>query len=140
MITMHKLLIPVGLLIFLSLPIAFAIGLGVYIYAWFMGEPSISLLIQRMIGGVNSFPMLSLPLFILMGELMERGGGMKRLMILPNVLFRRLSGGMGIVNIGTSVLFGGISGSSVADVAAVGTIMKPEMKRSGFIPGFSAAL
>src|SRR5699024_1591843 len=93
-----------------------------------------------MIDGVNFFSLLAVPIFILMGELMVRGGAMKRLMSLPNVLLGRFIGGLGYANLGTGVILGGISGSGVADVAALSTIFGPEMEKKGFSKGFTASL
>lgn len=137
---MIYLLIPVALFIFIGIPIAYSIGLGSFIYVWITDISSTSIIIQKMIDGVNSFSLLAVPLFILMGELIVRGGAMNKLMALPNVLFGRFTGGLGYVNLGSAVLLGGISGSAVADVAALSTVFGPEMKKRGFTPGFIASL
>lgn len=137
---MIYLLIPIALFIFIGIPIAYSMGLGSFIYVWITDSSSTSIVIQKMIDGVNSFSLLAVPLFILMGEIIVRGGAMTRLMALPNVLFGRFTGGLGYVNVGSAVLLGGISGSAVADVAALSTVFGPEMKKKGFAPGFIAAL
>ncbi|MFD1929192.1 TRAP transporter large permease [Sporosarcina siberiensis] len=134
------LLIPIAVLIFLGLPIAYSMGLGSFIYVATTDHISLNIVVKKMMDGINSFPLLAVPLFILMGELIVRGGAMQRLMALPNVLFGRFTGGLGYVNVGSSVLLGGISGSMVADVAALSTVFGPEMKKKGFSPGFIASL
>ncbi len=137
---MVYLLLPIAFFIFIGIPIAFSMGLGSFIYVTITDTSSTTLVVQKMIDGVNSFPLLAVPLFILMGEIVVRGGVMERLMTLPNVLLGRFTGGLGYVNIGSSVLLGGISGSAVADVAALSTVFGPEMKKRGFASGFIAAL
>lgn len=137
---MVYLLIPMVILILIGMPIAFSMGFGSFIYITVTDTSSLSIIVQKMIDGVNSFSLLAVPIFILMGELMVRGGAMKRLMSLPNVLLGRFIGGLGYANLGTGVILGGISGSGVADVAALSTIFGPEMEKKGFSKGFTASL
>src|SRR5699024_3734916 len=126
---MVYLLIPMVILILIGMPIAFSIGFGSFIYITVTDTSALSIIVQKMVDGVNSFSLLAVPIFILMGELMVRGGAIKRLMSLQNVLLGRFIGGLGYANLGTGVILGGISGSGVADVAALSTIFGPEMEK-----------
>src|SRR5699024_5014257 len=137
---MLYLIIPIALFIILGLPIAFSMGLGSFFYVWITDTSSLNIILNKLINGINSFSLLAVPLFIFIGEIIVRGGAMHRLMSLPNVLLKKFTGGLGYVNVGSAVLLGGISGSMVADVAALSNVFGPEMKRKGFAPGFIASL
>jgi len=132
----------VGALLFLlllSTPVAFSIALAAATYLLQDGRFPVEILVQRSIAGVNSFGLLALPLFILVGYLMELGST-PRLMRLANALLGPLPGGLAVANVGASALFGAVSGSGVATIAAIGGIMGPEMVRRGYPGGYSAAL
>jgi C4-dicarboxylate transporter DctM subunit len=105
-----------------------------------IGDVPLLLIAQRMFTGIDSFPLMAVPFFVLAGELMNRGGTTRRLIDFANVLVGRVPGGLAHTNILASMFFGGISGSAVADAAAMGTILVPGMTRKGFPPGFSAAV
>ena len=100
----------------------------------------LSLMAQRIFTGIDSFPLMAVPFFVLAGELMNRGGTTRRLIDFANALVGRIPGGLAHTNIVASMFFGGISGSAVADAAAMGTILVPGMVSKGFQPGFSAAV
>ncbi|MDF1617458.1 TRAP transporter large permease [Petrocella sp. FN5] len=87
-----------------------------------------------------SFPLLSVPFFMLAGEIMNTGGIAKRIINLSNTLVGHITGGLGLVNIVASMFFGGISGSSVADTAAIGGLLIPAMKEEGYDADFAAAV
>ena len=97
-------------------------------------------IIQRMVQGVNSFSLLAIPFFILAGEIMGQGGISRRLIQFSNLLIGRLRGGLAQVNVLASMFFGGISGSAVADVSSIGTIMIPMMKQKGYDADYSTAV
>ena len=89
-------------------------------------------IVQRMVGGVNSFSLIAIPFFILAGEIMNEGGISRRLINLANVLIGQIRGGLALVNVITSTFFGGISGSALADVSSLGSVLIPMMKKSGY--------
>ena len=93
-----------------------------------------------MVSGVNSFSLLAIPFFILAGEMMSRGGISKRLIEFSNALIGRYRGGLAQINILASMFFGGISGSAVADVSSIGTMMIPMMHAKGYDRDFSVAV
>jgi len=93
-----------------------------------------------MYGGATSFPLLAIPLFIFAGAIMNSSGISRRLIAFASALFGFVRGGLAMVNIGTSMFFAEISGSAVADVAAIGSILIPAMKRRGYPGAFAAAV
>lgn len=97
-------------------------------------------LFLNLISGVEPFILIAVPLFIFAGELLSRGGVGKRIVNFANVLFGWLPGGMGVVTIVSCLLFGGVSGSAIADTAAIGSLVAPTMKQKGYHPDFTAAL
>jgi C4-dicarboxylate transporter DctM subunit len=124
----------------LGFPIAFCLGLTSLAALVWMNNVPLVILAQRMFTGIDSFPLMAVPFFVLAGEIMNRGGTTKRLIDFANVLVGRIPGGLAHTNVVASMFFGGISGSAVADAAAMGTILVPGMVRKGFPPGFSAAV
>src|SRR5690606_26635116 len=88
----------------------------------------------------TSFPLLAIPLFILAGAIMNTGGISRRLVAFASALFGFIKGGLSMVNIGASMFFAEISGSAVADVAALGSILIPAMKKKGYPTAFAAAV
>uniref|UniRef100_A0A7C4VS15 TRAP transporter large permease n=1 Tax=Desulfatirhabdium butyrativorans TaxID=340467 RepID=A0A7C4VS15_9BACT len=135
------LLISISFLLTLALgfPVAFCLGITALIALW-VGDVPLLLMAQRMFTGMDSFPLMAVPFFVLAGELMNRGGTTRRLIDFANILVGRIPGGLAHTNIVASMFFGGISGSAVADAAALGTILIPGMTRKGFPLGFSAAV
>jgi len=97
-------------------------------------------IVQRMVQGVNSFSLLAIPFFIIAGEIMGQGGISRRLIEFSNLLIGRVRGGLAEVNVLASMFFGGISGSAVADVSSIGTIMIPMMKQKGYDADYSTAV
>lgn len=89
-------------------------------------------LVQRMVGGLNSFSLLAIPFFILAGEIMNEGGISRRLINLANVMIGKVRGGLAMVNVLASTFFGGISGSAVADVSSIGSVLIPMMKKAKY--------
>jgi C4-dicarboxylate transporter DctM subunit len=92
------------------------------------------------IGGVEPFILIAVPLFIVAGELLSRGGVGERIVNFARTLFGFLPGGLGIVTVASCLLFGGVSGSAIAGAAAIGSVMIPAMVQRGYSPGFAAAL
>jgi C4-dicarboxylate transporter DctM subunit len=123
----------------LGIPVAFCLGITALV-ALLAGDVPLSLMAQRIFTGIDSFPLMAVPFFVLAGELMNRGGTTLRLIGFANVLVGRIRGGLAHTNIVASMFFGGISGSAVADASAIGTVMVPGMVRAGYDKGFSAAV
>lgn len=136
-------LILLVLLIFfaaLGVPLAFAIGASCVTYITFNAPQFISMVPQRIWNGAYSELMIAMPLFMLAGELMNTGGITKRIINFCLELLRPFHGGLGEVNIVASMIFGGISGSSVADTSALGSILIPAMEDQGYPPSASAGI
>ncbi|MEL6843082.1 MAG: TRAP transporter large permease subunit, partial [Bacteroidota bacterium] len=123
----------------LRVPIAFALGLSCLVYILFSGIPLI-VIPMKMYSGIDIFVLLSVPGFILAGNLMNSGGLTDKIIAFCNHLFGHIRGGLALVNIGASMLFAGISGTAVADTASIGSIMIPAMKKEGYDEGFSCAV
>ena len=123
----------------LGFPIAFCLGITSTV-ALLASDFPLSLIAQRMFTGIDSFPLMAVPFFVLAGDLMNSGGTTERLIAFANVLVGRIRGGLAHTNIVTSMFFGGISGSAVADTSALGTILVPGMVQKGYDQPFSAAV
>lgn len=133
------LLLTFFVLLILRVPITFTLAVSSIFTAWYLDLPMMAV-IQRMVQGVKSFSLLAIPFFILAGEIMSRGGISRRLIGFSNVLIGRVRGGLAQVNVLASMFFGGISGSAVADVSSIGTIMIPVMKQKGYDADYSTAV
>ncbi len=127
------------LALIIGIPVGFAIGISSTLYLVLQGFPPVGIISQRMVEGVNSFPLMALPLFILSGEIMAYGST-PRLMRLANMILGRVPGGLGATAAAGCGFFGAISGSGVATTAAIGGMMGPEMVRKGYGAGFTASL
>ncbi|WP_080843917.1 TRAP transporter large permease [Cytobacillus gottheilii] len=127
------------ILLVIGVPVALAMGLTSIVVA-FQLDISLSVLAQRMVAGINSFPLLAIPFFILAGEIMNTGGISQRLIKLSDVIVGRFRGGLGMVNVSSSMLFGGISGSALADTSSTGSVMIPMMKKKGYDADYSVAV
>ena len=124
----------------LGVPIAFSLGLG-SVVAIFMDDKISSMLVaQKLFSSINSFSLMAIPFFMLSGELMEAGGISKRLVNIAKAFVGHITGGIGMVDIGTSVLFAGVSGSAAADTAAVGSMLIPSMLKNGYPRGLAAVI
>lgn len=135
------LLVCVIALVLLNIPIAIALGI-VSVIAMIVTQgidilPNLSLV---MFSGATSFPLLAIPLFILAGAIMNASGISRRLIAFASALLGFVRGGLSMVSIGTSLFFAEISGSAVADVAALGSILIPAMKKKGYPKEFAAAV
>ena len=114
-----------------GIPVAFALGIAAVSAFFYEGLPLI-IAFQRIISGINVFSLMAIPFFIFAGELMFHGGIAIRLVRFASAAVGALRGGLGIVNVFSSMLFGGISGSAVADISALGSILIPVMKEKGY--------
>jgi len=134
------LLISFAVFVFLSVPIGVSIGMALCIYGFLGGSMGLDFISQAIFSSMNSFPLIAIPFFILAGSLMEGGGLSKRLINLSNSMVGHFTGGLGIVTVLTCIFFGAISGSAIATVAAIGTIMIPAMEEQGYPREFATAL
>ncbi len=128
------------LMIALTAPVAFALGIAAAIGLAVSGAAPLFVVPQRMLEGADSFVLLAIPLFILAGALMETGGISARLVLLAKVLIGHVRGGLGQVVVVSEMLFSGISGSTIADVSAIGSLMVPALVRAGFAPARAVAI
>jgi len=128
-----------AVLLVLRVPITFTLAISSIITAFYLHIPLVAI-IQRMVQGVNVFSLLAIPFFILAGEIMSQGGISRRLIEFSNILIGRVRGGLAQVNVLASMFFGGISGSAVADVSSIGTMMIPMMKKKGYDADFSVGI
>ena len=141
MATMFILFGIVLLMVLINVPIAVALGLvatGAMVVA--QGVDSLPNMAIVMFNGATKFPLLAIPLFILAGAIMNSSGISRRLINLASALFGWIRGGLAHVSIGVSLFFAEISGSAVADVAALGSVLIPEMKKKGYSAPFAAAV
>jgi C4-dicarboxylate transporter DctM subunit len=126
-------------LLFIGMPIAYVIGL-VSIAMLLFGGVSLEIVIQRMFAGVDSFSYLALPLFILAGNIMGKGGLTRRLMALSSAIVGRFTGGTAITTVVTTALFGAVSGSTVATTYAVGSVLVPRLQEEKYSNSFIASI
>jgi tripartite ATP-independent transporter DctM subunit len=126
-------------LMLMKLPIAFALGVASLLTAWHLGLPML-MIFQRMVNGLNSFTFLAVPFFVVAGQIMTEGGISDRLVRFSNVIIGKVRGGLAMVNVLASMFFGGISGSSVADVSSIGAFLIPMMEKKGYDKDFAVAV
>src|SRR5262249_61899519 len=120
-----------AVLLVIGVPIAFALSTATLATVVYLGLPPI-VVVQQVSSGFNKVSLLAIPLFIFTGELMLRGGISERLIALASALVGHVRGGLGQVSVLASTLFGGVSGSALADVSAIGSTMIPQMEKRGF--------
>ena len=123
-----------------GLPIGFALALAALVFIWVEGNLPGVIFAQQMARGIDNFVLLAIPFFILVGYLMEANGMSVRLIALLQRLIGHMRGGLNVVMVMSMVLFSGISGSKMADVAAVGSVLIPAARKSGQRPGSAVAL
>ncbi len=130
-----------AILLILNCPVGIALGVST-VLATLFGHTSLSLitLTQQLVTSCDSFPILAIPMFILAGDLMSAGGVSSRLLNVCNLIFGRIRGGLAIVTVLVCMFFAAVSGSGPATVAAIGTMVIPEMIRQGYSKSFTLAL
>lgn len=129
------------ILLLIGLPVFFALLLAPGLLLYLNGqERDLALLYRNVYNGMDSFPLMALPFFVLAGELMNRGGITIRLVEFSQALMGHLRGGLAHVNILSSILFAGLSGSAVADTSALGSTLIPAMEKNGYSRKFAAAI
>ncbi len=126
--------------VLLAIPISYAIAVSGACYLLWESTLPVLVIAQRMVVGVDSFTLLAIPLFLLAGALMAEGDITPRIMRFASAMVGHIRGGMAMVMVVSCMFFGAISGSGVADVAAIGSIMLPAMKDQKYRPAFSASL
>ena len=124
----------------LGMPIAFCLGFSAIASFFFMDPILMDVIAQKMFTGLDSFPLLAIPFFIFAGELMGKGGITKRLLLFADMVVGRVCGGLGLADVLASMIFGGITGSAIADVSALGSVVIPMMKEDGYDADFAAGL
>lgn len=125
----------------LGMPVVFALLLGPGLSLLFDGQTNFySSLLSRLYNGMDSFPLMAIPFFILAGEIMNRGGITTKLVKFSQSMIGHVRGGLAQVNILSSILFAGLTGSAVADTSALGKMLIPAMEKNGYSRSFSAAV
>ncbi len=126
--------------IILSVPIAFALVITAMVLMLVSGSFSAAAVAQNIVRGIDSFPIMAIPFFLLAGEIMNYGGISKRIVAFAQTILGHIRGGLGYVTVLASMLFAGVSGSAVADTSAMGSLLYPVMEREGYNKEKSAAL
>src|SRR5580765_900190 len=127
-------------LMVVGIPVAIAMAGSSLIYLWLSGASPPMVVVHRMISGIDSFPLLAVPFFILAGNLMNNAGITNRIYNFALALVGWMKGGLGHVNIIGSVIFAGMSGTAIADAAGLGTIEIKAMKEHGYSTEFSVGV
>lgn len=123
----------------IRVPIAFSLGIASLVTCLYVGIP-LTPLAQRMVASLDSFPLMTIPFFVLAGHIMADGGIARRIVDFASILVGRMRGGLAMINIVASMFFGGTTGSSVADVASVGPVLIPMMERKGYGKDFAVSV
>ncbi len=137
---MVLLLVSLAIFLILGIPIAYSLGLSAFSYFVVYQPALLQILPQRFFSGMNIYALIALPLFILMGLLMNKSGITSRLIDFSLLFVGRFRGGLGLVNVVASMIFGGISGSSASDTASIGAVLIPEMEKRGYSTKFAAGI
>ena len=127
-------------LLFLGVPVVFSVCFAAILGVATTDDLNMVFAIRKMVTGLDSFPMLACPFFILAGDLMSAGGMSERIVRFSNATLGFIRGGLGHVTVGASMLFAGVSGSAVADTSAMGALLIPQMKKQGYPSAFAASL
>ena len=128
------------ILFVINVPIAWSMAIAATVFMAFGPHVPLQGMVQRMIGGIDTFPLLAIPFFILAGNLMNTGGITDRLVRVARAMVGHITGGLAHVVVVTNMIMAGMSGSGVADAAGSGTILIPAMKKAGYTVPFSAAI
>lgn len=127
-------------LILINVPIAFSLMATCVVLMMLQGGVSAQILTQSLVRGIDSYPLLAIPFFMIAGEIMNQGGISKRIVKFAHALVGHITGGIGYVSVVASMIFAGVSGSAVADTTAVGSVLLPIMKENGYDTPKSTAL
>lgn len=138
---MDYVIIIVSLVLFgCGVPVAFAMAMASVFFCVFVADMPLESVVQRMVGGLDSFPLLAIPFFLMAGEIMNVGGITNRIFRLANSLVGHIRGGLAHVMVVASMIFAGMCGSSMAEAAGLGKIGITGMKREGYSASFAAAI
>jgi len=129
-----------GVLLAINVPVAFSMVLACILALLWQGSIPISTITLKLYSGIDTFPFLAIPLFILAGGFMEQGGISQRLVQFARNLVGHIKGGLGFVVVVSEIFFSGISGSSIADASAIGSLLLPSMAKAGYAPNRAAAI
>ena len=124
----------------LGVPIAWSMAAAAAVYMAFGAHVPLHGMVQRMIGGIDTFPLLAIPFFILAGNLMNTGGITDRLVSFARTLVGHITGGLAHVSVVANMIMAGMSGSGVADAAGTGSVLLPAMEKARYGKGFGAAI
>ncbi|MCP4048161.1 MAG: TRAP transporter large permease subunit, partial [Gammaproteobacteria bacterium] len=124
----------------IGVPVGMCLAIAALVGILMISPDVLIMLPQKFVSGLDSFPLLAIPLFVLAGQLMAQGGLARRIVDLSLVFVGRIRGGLGLVVIFSTMLMSGISGSPAANTAAIGSIAIPSMKKQKYPPGFAKAL
>jgi tripartite ATP-independent transporter DctM subunit len=138
--TLGLLILMMLVLLALRVPVAFALLLPCLLYVGLSADISLGVAQQRMVAGLNSFPLLAVPLFIMTGYLSNTAGLADRLFRFLMSLLGRVPGSLGYVNVGSSLMFSWMSGAAIADAAALGSVLVPAMRKRGYDEHFALGL
>lgn len=127
-------------LTFAGIPIAVSLGLSSLLFLVFDLNVPLAIMVQRIFTGIDSFPIMAIPFFVLAGAAMDAGGLTTRIVAFANAMVGWIRGGMALVSIVACMIISGLSGSAVADCSAIGSVMIPAMKRSGYSAAFAGGL
>ena len=127
-------------LLVIAAPVSVAMGLAAAVAILWAGKAPINTVVTQMVSGMDSFPLMAIPFFILAGELMERAGISERLVYLAKTMVGHIKGGLGMVVLVGEYLFSGISGSTAADISAIGSLLIAPMERAGYKKGQAVAI
>jgi C4-dicarboxylate transporter DctM subunit len=127
-------------LLAINVPVAFSMGLACILTLFYQGTIPVSTVTLKLYSGIDTFPFLAIPLFILAGGLMEQGGISQRLVRFAKNLVGHIRGGLGFVVVVSEIFFSGISGSSIADASAIGSLLLPSMIQAGYAPARASAI
>lgn len=127
-------------LLLAGMPVAFAIGVSSTTIVFMMERLPPTFIVSKMFAGLDSFPLMAIPFYILAGNLMTAGGLTQKIVDFANALVGHVRGGLAHVSIVSAAIFSGVSGSAAADTAAIGSIMIPSMKRNGYAADFSVSV
>jgi C4-dicarboxylate transporter DctM subunit len=137
---MELLFISLALLLLGNVPIAVALGVSSFLFLWFNTDVPMTIIPQRMFNGTEGFTLLAVPLFMLAGNLMDRGGLSLKIVNFASSLVGFIRGGLAMISIVSAMFFAGISGSANADTAAIGSLLVPAMKKKEYDPGLAASI
>ena len=129
-----------ALLVVIEVPVAFALAASAVTWLTLESPIPLTIVVQRMASGLDSFPLLAIPLFVLAGSIMNRAGLAARIFAFALTLFGHIRGSLAHVNVAASIVFAGMSGVAQADAAGLGTVEIRAMRKAGFDPAFAAAV